>query len=474
MGAETSFFGQLMMTRPTIFAPELSAELEWVCSVIFNDYLGIDYVIETSTVKNFRLCYDHRTIALPNVFFALASDGLLNQSYLPKTPLDIWNSQTYGQNITLVERLIPIIYGTAEKSSVVTDDYIYIPIDILGSVFFMLSRYEEAVNHERDAHDRFPASASLAYCDGFLDRPIVDEYVEILWVAMKRLWSGLERKQRTARTLVSCDLDSPFDPACASLYRLGKRLLGRTWREKSFRSASSTIKNHLAVRHGDYSYDPYRSTIDWIMDVNEKSGNQVAFYFIPEQTDQKIDNDVSLGDPRVRALMRTIHVRGHEIGLHPGYNTYKHPEAFAQSVGTLRRIMEEENIQQRMLGGRQHYLRWETPTTAQLWDANGLTYDTTLCYPDRPGFRCGTCHEYPMFDLANRKPLKLLQRPLVVMESTIIGNGGALSYSDEEALYLMQRYKQICHQFDGDFTLLWHNSYFENIAAKEIYCEVIK
>lgn len=460
------------MTILTIFNPDLSAESEWVCSVIFNDYLGIDYVTETSITNNFRLSYDNRTIELPSVFFTTASTGLLSQSYLPKTPLDIWDSQTYGLNLPLVEPFIPIIYGASQKSSVVTDDYIYIPIDIFGSAFFMLSRYEESVSHERDAHDRFPASASLAYRNDFLDRPIIDEYVEILWAAMKRLWPGLERKQRKARMLVSCDLDLPFDPACTSLYRLGKRLLGQTWREKSIGSASTKIRNHLAVRHGDYSHDPYHSAIDWIMDVNERASNQVAFYFIPEQTDEKLDNNANLDNPRMRTLMRTIHVRGHEIGFHPGYNTYKHPNAFTQSVRKLQRVMQEEEIQQSTLGGRQHYLRWKTPTTAQLWEANGLTYDTTLYYSEHAGFRCGTCHEYPMFDLANRKPLKLRQRPLVVMESTIIEN--TLLDCNDKKLEQMQHYKQICYQFKGNFTLLWHNSCLENQAAKDMYCKIIK
>lgn len=43
-------------------------------------------------------------------------------------------------------------------------------------------------------HDRFPATASLAYRAGFLDRPQIDEYLEILWAAMRRLWPGLQRK----------------------------------------------------------------------------------------------------------------------------------------------------------------------------------------------------------------------------------------------------------------------------------------
>lgn len=460
------------MTILTIHTPDVSEELKWISSVIFNDYLGIDYVVEVSAERNFCIDCNHKILELPNIFFASTSNSLLNQSYLPKTPLHVWNSQTYSKNLNLLDSLIPIIYGTPEKSSITTENYTYIPIDIFGSAFFMLSRYEEAVNQTRDVHDRFPASASLAYGDGFLNRPIIDEYVEILWRAMKHLWPGLERKQHTARTLISCDLDSPFDPACTSLFRLGRRLLGQTWREKSIGSASTTIRNHLAVRHGDYSHDPYHAAIDWIMKVNERAGNQVAFYFIPEQTDQKLDNNISLDDPRIRTLMRTIHTRGHEIGIHPGYNTYKHPDVFAQSVSTLRRVMREEKIQQPTLGGRQHYLRWKTPTTAQLWEANGLSYDTTLYYSEHAGFRCGTCHEYPMFDLANRKPLKLRQRPLVVMESTIIENA-SLGCNDK-SLGQIQRYKQICYQFNGDFTMLWHNSYFENQAAKEMYCEIIK
>jgi hypothetical protein len=49
-----------------------------------------------------------------------------------------------------------------------------------------------------------------------------------------------------------------------------------------------------------------------------------------------------------------------------------------RSVQTLRRVLYVEGIDQPSLGGRQHFLRWETPTTARLWDDNGLDYDTTL------------------------------------------------------------------------------------------------
>ena len=103
------------MTTLTIYTPEVSEELEWVSSIIFSGYLGIDYVIEISAERNFSINCDHRILELPNIFFISASSGLLDQSHLPKTPLDVWDSQACCQNMNLVDSLIPIIYGTAEK-----------------------------------------------------------------------------------------------------------------------------------------------------------------------------------------------------------------------------------------------------------------------------------------------------------------------------------------------------------------------
>jgi hypothetical protein len=98
----------------------------------------------------------------------------------------------------------------------------------------------------------------------------------------------------------------------------------------------------------------------------------VAFYFIPENTDARLDNRVNLDDPRMRDLLRAIHAHGHEIGIHPGHYTFRHPKAMARSVAHLRLVLDEEGVAQPLLGGRQHFLRWETLTTARLWDNNDL------------------------------------------------------------------------------------------------------
>jgi hypothetical protein len=54
----------------------------------------------------------------------------------------------------------------------------------------MLARYKEVARSDRDEHDRFPAAASLTHQEGFFERPIVNEYLEILWSCVKRLLPG--------------------------------------------------------------------------------------------------------------------------------------------------------------------------------------------------------------------------------------------------------------------------------------------
>jgi hypothetical protein len=119
---------------------------------------------------------------------------------------------------------------------------------------------------------------------------------------------------------------------------------------------------------------------------------------------------------------------------------------------------------------RQHYLRWRNPITWRNWDQAGLDYDSSLGFADRPGFRCGTCYEYPVFDLQERRPPRLRERPLVVMETTLLeylrlGLGGL----PERILELERR----CRLFDGEMTLLWHNDRLLPRRARRAFRSVL-
>jgi hypothetical protein len=350
-------------------------------------------------------------------------------------------------------------------------DYV-VHYDILGLTYWMLARIEEIGRTDLDAHERFPATSSHAHRHGYLERPVVDEWLHVLGQVIQRQWSRVDLKQHKPATVVSCDVDSPFAHN-GSIKWMIRQSAGDVLKRRSVAALASTVVGTLRARRGDHSRDPHLKGLRFIMDVNENAGRSVAFYFIPENTDPKLDNRVSLDDPRMRSLLREIHSRGHEIGVHPGYNTYIYSDTLAKSVSTLRRVLDEEGIVQPLLGGRQHFLRWQTPTTARLWEESGLDYDTTLSYADMPGFRCGTCFEYQVFDPVEDRVLALRQRPFIVMECSVIAQRYlGLGYSDA-ALNLMKTYQDVCTRVGGQFGLLWHNSHLGTKDDRRFYRELV-
>jgi hypothetical protein len=63
-------------------------------------------------------------------------------------------------------------------------------------------------------------------------------------------------------------------------------------------------------------------------------------------------------------------------------------------------------------------------------EAAGAAYDSTMTYPDRCGFRCGSCHDFKAFSPVEDRVLDIRIRPVVVMESSIIDSMG-LGLEDE-------------------------------------------
>ncbi len=125
------------------------------------------------------------------------------------------------------------------------------------------------------------------------------------------------------------------------------------------------------------------------------------------------------------------------------------------------------------MGNRQHYLRWLPGITELLLEDAGVLYDSTLGYAERPGFRCGTAREFAMYDVIGRKPLAIRQRPLVLMEESVMDEQYLGLGTTQSAIDVMSSLKAITHQFAGNFTLLWHNSSLKTVRQRQIYREII-
>lgn len=429
-----------------------SAGLQWL-EAILQERFGHAFSLQPQAVGTLSLILSgsDRSITLTTDPTTYAR----SDSALPCTQ---WDAQDEGWHTALHSSLpAPGAEKLPTPLIATTSQGLHIGYDILGLTYWMLNRIEEIGRTDLDVHGRFPAVASHAYRHNYLERPIVDEWLHILGQAMERVWPGLTLKQHRFEMKVSHDVDEPSMYAFKSWKTIARMMAGHLLKRRDLKAFVTAPYVKIATGASLHPADPF-NTFDWIMDVSEAEGLHSAFYFISGHTFADYDPDYEIDHPIIRNLIRRIHRRGHEIGLHGSYGTYQVPDLLRREADCLRRVCAEEGVEQNQWGGRMHFLRWEQPATLRAWDQAGMAYDSTLGYADRPGFRCGTCFEYPGFDPVACQMLHLRLRPLIMMECSVIEAEYLGLGTGQTALDRTLALKNACKSVGGIFTLLWHNS----------------
>ena len=413
-------------------------EMKYIIDIFFDESLGLQYDINVKDgANNYKIILENgKKIIIKDSFFSNFEDGL---DYLDKK--NIPEKIIFLKNQFIVEKNIPVIYGDNELK--INENEIICGIDIFASSFFMLTRWEEYVNKIRDLHNRFPATASLAYKYDFLNRPIVNEYVDMLWNMLKYLGCNQKRKERKYELVLTHDVDTIFKWKNFGLF--ARNIAGDIIKRKNVFLALENIRQYCWKN----PYDKF----DFLMDLSEKRGTKSRFFFMSGGT-SKFDNNYSINQPFAKKLREKIVNRGHLIGFHPSYNSYNDQKQWEEEYSNL-----STKISQKVKIGRQHILRFEVPTTWQIWEDNNMKWDSTLTYPEKEGFRCGMCYEYSVFNILSRKKLKLKEMPLEVMEGSLV-NYQNLSPEkvEKKIIKLMEKVKK----YNGSFVLLWHNSSFNS------------
>jgi len=401
-------------------------ERKYIIDILFNEFLGLKYKIKMGS-SNYE-------ITLPNKKQLIIKDTFFN-----KYPSDLEYLKLENIPKSIKE------------------------LDIFSASFFMLTRWEEYVNKNRDTHNRFPATESLAYKEGFLDRPIVNEMLEELKTQLLTL--GLDQKPKTKnyQLILTHDVDEiRFWKSKKQLIRL---VIGDILKRKDISLAIDRIREYYEVSKG-YIKDPY-DTFDWLMDKSESVGLKSGFYFM--------SGGVTLYDNRYditkqKQLIEKIKKRGHIIGIHPSYNAYNNLEQFKKEKGLLEKVCECKIDE-----GREHYLRFEVPTTWQIWDDNGMKIDSTCGYADKEGFRCGTGDEFSVFNILTRKKLKLKERPLIYMDDNHYSYNREIS--NEKSFIKVRSLIEKSKKYNINISILFHNSIFiggKNIDFKRLYRKILE
>jgi hypothetical protein len=333
----------------------------------------------------------------------------------------------------------------------VDSDTVACSVDLLTSLLLTLSRYEEVVNEARDAHGRFPASASLALEHGFLDRPIVDEYGLAFQQALSYLVPGVRVPVRKLRVKLSHDIDQLGMP-----FRI-RPVVGHTFARHNPLATVRDLASLLGAGE-----PAFLACVRALCEMSMERRLDSALYW---KSSPYSDNDSGycLLNARIQTVIRWVREQRIEMGAHPGYYTYHSREKLREEFKDI-----QTAIGAHLIGGRQHYLRW-SPKTWEDWEACGAAYDSTLGYADAIGFRAGTCIPYRPWLLGPGREANLLEIPLTVMDVTIPGNSRGPDEQFEKIMAIVAK----CRLVGGVFTLLWHNNSLMEPRYGDTYIRLI-
>lgn len=434
------------------------SERRYAVHILLGELLGLDYAISVDPDSNaYRLILENgHALEIEDHFFSKFEDGLdyLQVENIPQTveflPLPF-----------LSEPDVPLLYGTGLMD--IGPGSIRCGLDIFAATFFMLTRWEEAVVTTRDLHGRFPSTASLAGQRGFLHRPLVNEHAEMLWNMLSALGFQQQRCPRRFDWVLTHDVDHPWrwDGPKHLVRTVGGDLFKRHSVSQATKNIASFVDVYMRRRP-----DPY-NTFSELMDLSERVGVKSQFYFMAGgQT--PCDPGYHLDDPRLRDILDLIGRRGHEIGFHPSYDTFDKPDLWREEHEAISRVVSTT-----VLKGRQHFLRFSVPVTWQIWEDNGMEFDSSAGYADAAGFRCGICDAFPVFNVFTRRQLKLQELPLVIMEGSLINYQKLAPEAMQAAMNGLIR---TVKRYQGSCVMLWHNSSFHTNhwePYQHLYSEVL-
>ena len=323
--------------------------------------------------------------------------------------------------------------------------------DIITPSFAFLSRYEEFFAQDADAHGRFPYQGSLAQKYDLVEIPIVDEYAMIL---RRNLCAcspeTLTPSPRKPKVVPTHDIDILY--RFTGRFQAWKSILGRDLLiNRSLSMVRESIKSYRNWKIRP-SLDPYVEAINEFL-VQEEKQKLSSIFFFKATEDGHPDATYELEDPILHEVIGIIMQPGyHQIGLHGSYPSANDLQCLQKEKQNLSKLCDEE-----IRISRQHYLRTffaDDSNSLDLWRQAGITDDYTLGFAERCGFRCGTCHPYPLYDVRNDRVTNIIEHPLIVMDGTLFDY---MKLPVEDAKMLVMKLKQRCFDVEGDFIILWHN-----------------
>ncbi len=402
-----------------LYAPASSPRLQYISRFIFEELLRVELSF-TSDIGNFinysgvKIKYTNEANA--NGGFIVGNCGILFESDIKEQDTTCFEVNNYKA-----------FFKTPNAD---------FPFDIFATSFYLLTRYEEYLPHQKDMYGRYAHENSLAFKEIFLQLPMVNIWVQDFAIQLQHKFPALRFWPSSFSFLPTYDIDMAF-----------------SYKHKGMlRNVGSFIKSpsleRIKVLAG-LKQDPF-DCFAWLNQLHDDYQLQPVYFFLMAEKNGVYDKNIL---PHKKPMQKLIqdHSKKYTIGIHPSWQSGDQKSLLKQEKDLLEMICQKPVIH-----SRQHYIRFELPDGYRLLIDHEITDDYSMGYGSINGFRASVATSFNWYDVQNNEPTQLRIHPFCFMEANSFYEQ---KITADETYDEMNHYYSVCKAVGGQLVIIWHNNF---------------
>jgi hypothetical protein len=407
-----------------ILIPRRTNRLVYIINHFLKELLGLEtkYCIDAEKFKEYDGPKFHYGLSALDDEFFIAADDLIFERGIQDQELNIGEYEGHA-----------CLYPTYNRKS-------QYPFDVFSAAFYLMSRYEEYLPFINDKYGRFTATESIAFQNGFLQKPLIDFWAIDLGKKLKARFPSLILRQLEYNFIPSIDVDAAY----AYKHKGFLRTIGgylKVLRDMNFKELQQRNLVFLGKEE-----DPF-DTFDYLFELHDKH-NLKAIFFILFAEYGTNDKNTPTHNRNFRELLAYISDHA-KVGIHPSYTSNTIVAKSKKEVRELSKCIHRE-----IIASRQHFLILHLPSTYRNLINLGITDDYSMGYPGQIGFRASTTRSFLFYDLEMEYTTALRIHPFAAMEGTL------RDYLQMNPQQAEQAYRKIIDEVkavNGTYISIWHN-----------------
>ena len=316
------------------------------------------------------------------------------------------------------------------------------PFDIFSAVFYLISRYEEYLPHDKDEYGRFSYMSSLAFKEDFLSEPLVNIWLEVFRKGLQKKFPDILFRRQTFRCMITYDIDMAYSYKHKGILRNAVGFM-----RSFFTGKWGSFRERWQVLAGKKK-DPF-DCFEWLDALHLYCRLQPYYFFLVAGKPGKYDKNISTEVAPFRKLIE-YYSQNYKTGIHPSWQSGDDLNLLREEIEWME-VVTEEPVKR----SRQHYIRMHLPDTYQQLIDLGIKQEYSMGYGSINGFRASVASSYLWYDLGREESTGLWVYPFCFMDANALYEQ---KQSPSQTYQELMGYYSRVKRYNGVFVSIWHNS----------------